>query len=212
VGTHLTDLGKFLAMSQWDDPQSNETRRLPRQPQTGQQPYPQPGYTQPPAGGQRPRFADTTANPFGAASDQAFGIVSTVLALLGGIVGIVALTGLDWFKGGASFSDVNDLLDSRGGQANGFASAYFSWLAWAFLLIAVVAALAASFPSPALRIARVIGVVVGIAAAGLSFLALQWGDFVSYTEVLKHARVGFYLLVVAYLLVGVGAGIGPRKV
>ena len=205
-------------MSQWDDPQSNETRRLPRQPQPGQQPYPQPGYgqqpgypQQPPAG-QRPRFADTTANPFGAASDQAFGIVSTVLALLGGILGIVTLTGLDWFKNGVSFSDVHDALDARGDQTNGFASAYFGWLAWAFLIIAVIAAVAASFPSPALRIVRVIGVVVGIAAAGLSFLALQFGDFVSYTSVLKDARVGFYLMVVAFLLIGVGAGIGPRKV
>ena len=53
--------------------------------------------------------------------------------------------------------------------------------------------------------------VVGIAAAGLSFLALQF-DYISYTDVLKHARVGFYLLVIAYLLVGTGAGIGPRKV
>ncbi len=203
-------------MSQWDDPQNDRTRRLPRQPQYGQQPgYEQPGYQQPgyqPPPGQRPRFADTTANPFGAASDQAFGIVSTVLALLGGIVGIVALTGLDWFKNGVSFSDTNDVLNSAGDRANGFASAYFSWLAWAFLIIAVIAAVAASFPSPALRIVRVIGVVVGIAAAGLSFLALQFGDFVSYTDVLKSARVGFYLLVVAFLLIGVGAGIGPRKV
>ena len=199
-------------MSQWDDPQNNQTRRLPRQPQYGQQPgYEQPGFQQPPPG-QRPRFADSTANPFGAASDQAFGIVSTVLALLGGILGIVTLTGLDWFKGGLSFSDTNDRLNAAGDQANGFASAYFSWLAWAFLIIAVIAAVAASFPSPALRIVRVIGVVVGIAAAGLSFLALQFGDFVSYTDVIKNARVGFYLLVLAYLLIGIGAGIGPRKV
>jgi hypothetical protein len=199
-------------MSQWDDPQNNQTRRLPRQPQYGQQPgYEQPGVQQPPPG-PRPRFTDSTANPFGAASDQAFGIVSTVLALLGGIVGIVALTGLDWFKNGVSFSDTHDALNTEGDRANAFASAYFGWLAWTFLIIAVIAAVAASFPSPALRIARVIGVVVGIAAAGLSFLALQFGDFVSYTDVIKNARVGFYLLVLAYLLVGVGAGIGPRKV
>ena len=201
-------------MSQWD-PQSDKTRRIPRQeqqPQYGQQPgYQQPGYQQP-APGQRPRFTDSTANPFGAASDQAFGIVSTVLALLGGIVGIVALTGLDWFKGGVSFSDTDNVLDNAGDRANGFASAYFGWLAWTFLIVAVIAAVAASFPSPALRIARVVGVVVGIAAAGLSFLALQFGFGPSFTDLIKHARAGFYLLVIAYLLVGVGAGIGPRKV
>ncbi len=203
-------------MTQWD-PHNDETRRMPRQPeysadQYGQDQYSQPGYQQPATPpGQRPRFADTTANPFGAASDQAFGIVSTVLALLGGIVGVVALTGLEWFKNGVTFSDTGDGLDRAGSQANSFASAYFGWLAWTFLIVAVVAAVAASFPSPALRIMRVIGVVVGIAAAGLSFLALQF-DYVSYTDVIKNARVGFYLLVVAFLLVGTGAGIGPRKV
>ncbi|WP_375504378.1 hypothetical protein [uncultured Jatrophihabitans sp.] len=205
----------------FDDPHNSETRRLPRQPQYGQEPYGQqpygqqphgqPGFPQQPPTGQRPRFNDSTANPFGAASDQAFGIVSTVLALLGGIVGVVALTGLEWFKGGATFSDTDNLLDGAGDRANSFASAYFGWLAWTFLIVAVIAALAASFPSPALRIMRVIGVVVGIAAAGLSFLALQW-DIASYSEVIKNARIGFYLLVIAFVLVGTGAGIGPRKV
>jgi hypothetical protein len=205
-------------MSQWDDPQNRETQAYPRQnPQVS---YGQPNYPQ--ANGQpnyqvarQPRFADSTANPFGAASDQQFGIVSTVLALLGGILGIVTLTGLEWFHlkfgGSASFGDVHDALKANPSSATGFASAYFGWLAWTFLIVAVLAGVMASFPSPALRAFRVIGVVVGFAAAGLSFLAIQLQQG-SYFDYLKEARIGFYLMVVAYLLAGIGAAIGPRKV
>lgn len=169
----------------------------------------QPGYGDPSA---RAHFRDSTANPFGAASDQAFGIASSVLALLGGIVGVVALTGLEWFAGGISFSDMSSRLDSAGNFANGFSAAYFSWVAWAFLIVAVAAAVMASFPSPALRAFRIIGVVVGFAAAGLSFLALQLIDNSSYTSNLAHARIGFYFMLVAYLCAGAGAAIGPRRV
>ena len=205
-------------MSHWDDPSRGETKRIPRHTEPGpptapgapygrgQQAYGQVPPGRSPAGpgyGAAPgRFRDTTANPFGAASNQAFGIASSVLALLGGIVGIVALTGLEWFKGGISFSDMSSRLDAAGSFANGFSAAYFGWVAWAFLIVAVAAAVMASFPSPALRAFRVIGVVVGFAAAGLSFLALQLVDKSSYTDNLVHARVGFYLMLVAYILAG----------
>jgi hypothetical protein len=201
-------------MTQWDDPQNRETRAYPRQtPQAGygQPEYPQQGYPQQGSPAHQGRFADTTANPFGAASDHAFGIVSTVLALLGGILGIVTLTGLDWFKGSTSFSDVHDGLQADPSGATGFATAYFGWLAWTFLIVAVLAGVMASFPSPALRAFRIIGVVVGFAAAGLSFLAIQL-DQGSYLDYLKAARIGFYLMIIAYLLAGIGAAIGPRKV
>jgi hypothetical protein len=210
-------------MSQWDDPSRGETRRMPRHDQPGRPTQPGPPYARgqqvpqnrpPTYAGEPPRghFRDTTANPFGAASDQAFGIASSVMALLGGIVGIVALTGLEWFKGGISFSDMSSRLDSAGSFANGFSAAYFGWVAWVFLIVAVAAAVMASFPSPALRAFRIIGVVVGFAAAGLSFLALQLVDNSSYTSNLAHARIGFYLILIAYILAGVGAAIGPRRV
>lgn len=206
-------------MTQWDDPNNRETRayRQPAQPQYG--PPPGDPYGQQAAyeaeRQRRARFEDSTNNPFGAASDQAFGIVGTVLALLGGILGIVTLTGLEWFNGGINgsrdFSDVHDAI-SASPNSPGFATAYFGWLAWVFLIVAVVAGVMASFPSPALRAFRVIGTVVGFAAAGLSFLAIQINTQVGYVEYLKHARIGFYLMVIAYILAGTGAAIGPRKV
>jgi hypothetical protein len=131
-----------------------------------------------------------------------------VLGLLGGVAGVVALTGVEWFGGqfGAlKFGDVR----SRG--TTGFATAYYGWLAWAFLIVGVLCAVLSSFPNPALRVLRIIGVVIGFAAAGLSFLALQANDGTKYTTYLGAARVGFYLLVLAYILIGIGAAYGPRR-
>jgi hypothetical protein len=175
----------------------------------GQQPYGQPPYgQQPPPGYGRP------ANPFGPESDETFGIIGAVLGLLGGVAGVVALTSVEWFGGGpftgsVSFSDVRSGIGQGG--STGFASAYFGWLAWAFLIVGVVCAVLSSFPNPALRVLRIIGVVIGFAAAGLSFLALQVSPSLSYVTCLAHARVGFYLLVIAYILVGIGAAYGPRR-
>jgi hypothetical protein len=62
-----------------------------------------------------------------------------------------------------------------------------------------------------MRMLRIIGVVIGFAAAGLSFLALQVNETTSYLTYLAGARVGFYLAVVAYILIGIGAAYGPRR-
>jgi hypothetical protein len=177
-----------------------------QQPQYGQPPYQQPGYGQP-GYGQPPGYG-RPANPFGPESNDTFGITGAVLGLLGGIAGIVALTAVEWFGGrfnGLMFGDVRTL-----GTA-GFAAAYFGWLAWAFLIIGVVCAVLSSFPNPALRVLRIIGVVIGFAAAGLSFLALQVNQSYPYTTYLAAARVGFYLAVIAYILIGIGAAYGPRR-
>ena len=184
------------------------------QPQYGQQPsYGQPQYgQQSPYGqsqyGQRPGYG-RPANPFGPESNDTFGITGAVLGLLGGIAGIVALTSVEWFGGSQlgslTFGDVQNL------GTMGFASAYFSWLAGAFLIIVAICAVLSSFPNPAVRVLRIIGVVIGFAAAGLSFLALQVNQARPYTTYLVGARVGFYLLVIAYVLIGIGAAYGPRR-
>lgn len=206
-------------MTQWNDPQGRrpedwEVQQTQAMPPAGQQPgYPrqQPGY--PPQQGQPSR--QPPINPFGTTSNESFGIAGTVLALLAGVVGIVSFTALDWFtatgpQGLRSFSDLHDAAD-RSGFA-GFASAYFSYLAWLFLIITVLAAVGSSFPSPAVRALRIIGVVVGVAAAGLSFLAIRLSDGADYSQFIKHASVGFYLAVIAFLLAAVGAAIGPSRV
>ena len=184
--------------------ESQPTQYIPPASQSG---YEQPGYQQPGHPQQAQRAGQPPVNPFGAQSNDTFGIAGTVLALLGGILGVVAITSLDWYTNGITFSKVSD-----SGVANGFASTYFSWFAWTALVVTVIAAVGSSFPSPAVRALRIIGVVIGVATAGLSFLAVRVDDNGVYTDYIKHARAGFYLLVIAYLLAAIGAGIGPSKV
>jgi hypothetical protein len=176
------------------------------QPPYGQQPYGTPQYGQPPYG-RPPGYGPS--NPFGPESNDTFGITGAVLGLLGGVAGVVALTAVEWYGGRFApmmFGDVRTRLGT-----SGFADAYYSWLAWAFLLIGVLCAVLSSFPNPALRVLRIIGVVIGFAAAGLSFLAVQASNGIAYVSYLGAARVGFYLLVIAYILIGIGAAYGPRR-
>lgn len=196
-------------MTQWNDPQGRDPRFQEPTVQYGGDQLGQPRYGSPQPGRRGPQGP----NPFGTEGNDEFGIVGMVFGLLGGVVLLVSFTALDWYKGtNISFSDVHDRLSGAGDSAKGFASAYFSWFAWTFLIIAVLAAVGSSFPSPALRAARVIGVVAAFTAAGLSFLAVQLTDQPGYLDYLKNARVGFYFAVIGFVLVGVGAAIGPRKV
>lgn len=198
----------------WNDPPARDPRYNDPTVQYGRDQFGQPVYGQQPAQpDRRGRYGPQGPNPFGTEGNEQFGIVGMVLGLLGGVLLIVCFTALDWYSGAnSSFSNIHDGLDAAGGAAKGFASAYFSWFAWTFLVVSVLAAVGSSFPSPALRAARVIGVVAAFAAAGLSFLAVQLTDQRSYLYFLEHARVGFYLTVIGFVLVGVGAAIGPRKV
>jgi hypothetical protein len=210
-------------MSQWNEPPADPYGQTRHNPAPGQQPgYPpqQPGYGQPGYG--QPGYGQPGMGPRGPYPPQnadSFGIVGTVMALLGGVVLVVSLTALDWFAdfggtrsgGNATFGDVSDVVGNSS-AAKGFASAYFGWLAWVFVIVVVIAGVLASVPSPALRVFRIIGVVVGFAAAGLSFLAIQLFDNTSYLEYLKHARIGFYFAVIGFVVAGIGAAIGPRHV
>jgi hypothetical protein len=207
-------------MSQWNEPQGDPYGQTRNNPAYGQQPPP-PGYPQQPGyapqgygqPGMGPRGPYVPPNP------DSFGIVGTVMALLGGVVLVVSFTALEWFAdfggtqsgGSVSFGDVSNVVGNSS-AAKGFASAYFGWLAWLFVIVVVVAGVLASVPSPALRVFRIIGVVVGFAAAGLSFLAIQLFDNSSYLDYLKHARIGFYFAVIGFVVAGIGAAIGPRHV
>ncbi len=190
-------------MTQWNAP-DNDPYRQPTQgyPQgygpgyAPQDPYARPAYGQP--------------GYVAPVSSDSFGIAGTVLALLGGILAVVAFTAVNWFSGSnTTFGDISDRL---GGNANGFATAYFGWLGWVFLVVAVVAGVLSSVPTPALRVFRIVGTVVGFAGAGLTFLAIDLANGTSYSQYIEHARLGFYFAVIGLALAGIGAAIGPRRV
>ncbi|MDT4917661.1 MAG: hypothetical protein QOH89_2361 [Pseudonocardiales bacterium] len=142
-----------------------------------------------------------------------FGIVGTVLAVLGAAACVVSFTALDWFKelGNGKFSDLSDLTGQDGAGATGIATLYFGWLAWVLLAAAVVAAILANLPSGVSSAMRPIGALLGLAGIGATLWAVGIAHGRGWTFFLKRADIGFYVALGGFLLITIGALIGPRR-
>ena len=203
-----------------------------QQPAYGQPAYGQPAYGQPayqqqsaygqPVYGQQPAYGQPAYGyPAGRAPVSAqFGVVGAAIAAVGAILLIISFTALSWFSdfGGSSHvSDIHRILAESSSFAGGVAKVYFGWLSWVLLVVVVVAALLANLPSPAATAFRILGPIVAAAAIALTFVAINLSGASAgpgapaYSEYLKHAWLGFYFAVAGFLLVGIGAIIGPRR-
>src|SRR6202011_3192641 len=94
-----------------------------------------------------------------------FGILGALLTAAGALLIVLAFTVFNWFKGPSDtsrFSDLHRELSHLGGLAEGMSKAYFSWLGWALLALAVLTALIATAPTLGGPF-RIIGPVGGIA-------------------------------------------------
>ena len=191
----------------------------------GQQGYPQQqGYPpqeqypqQPPQQRAQSRRGQQYANAYGApvGSGAQFGVVGATLAGIGFILLIIAFTAVTWTKQGgisASFGDVGTTLDNSSNAA-GVASTYFGWLAWTLAVVGVIVAVAANLPSPASGPLRALGAVLAAAAIAFSFLAVKLTNSttIGYFDYFKHLNVGFYLAILGFLLMGIGALVGPKR-
>jgi hypothetical protein len=155
---------------------------------------------------------------------ERLGVAGTLLVVIGAALVLTAYTALDWYKhdsgqGASHFSAVHDALRALHsvGGANAISYAYFSWLAWVLLAVAVIGALVANLPTSAVRVSRLVGSVVallGLIATALS-IQLTSGDrvasTVSYADYVKKAGFGFYVGLAGFLVIGIGALIGPRR-
>jgi hypothetical protein len=174
-----------------------------------------PGYGPPP--GSPSGGYNAPPNPYGGgARTQSFGVVGAAIAIVGAAAVIIAFTALDWFKGGSSkVSDIKTVLDAApSNDVSGLANAYFSWLCWVLLAVAAIAAIAANAPSPASGPLRGVGVVVGLAGAVLTLFAIKLSSSgpQGLSDYLKDARIGFYFAIVGFVVIAVGAAMGPRRV
>jgi hypothetical protein len=170
-----------------------------QQPQYGQQ-YGQPPYGQPP-------------NPYGRSPvTYEFGVVGTVTAAIGAILVVIAFTAVNWGKtGGTKFSDIGSRLDDAGPYASGLGKAYFGWLGWLLLVVTIVLCVAACAPSPAAQALRAFGAVVAAISIAVTFFAIRLGVNDAYSDDIKNVRIGFYFTIAGFLLLGIGALIGPRR-
>jgi hypothetical protein len=189
----------------------------PTSPGTGPQSSPEqqpgyaasPGYGQPAAmGPETTRMARLDPGP-----SLAFGVLGTVIAAVGAVLVVLAFTMLDWLTRGSEadshFRTIHRVLTRDAVPAAGTAKLYFSWLGWALLVAVVVFALLANLPSPLTNAFRVIGALGAAAAIAVTFVAIKLADGPAYSEYLKHARIGFYVAVGGFLLIGIGALVGP---
>lgn len=211
-----------MTSGNYGPPENSGQPAQPSQPAYGQQPpgygeapppgqYGQPGYGQPAHG-----YAPGAPAPYTQPTERrGLGLSGLILTALGAIACVIAFTAVDWYKGGKShFSDVSNVVDQadKVGFATGAAKVYFSWLAWVLLAAAVILAIIANLPTPVSGAFRALGALVGLAAIGMTFWAVQFLHHQgAYSEYIKNARVGFYLTLAGFLLITIGALIGPRR-
>lgn len=155
----------------------------------------------------------------GASGGRSFNVAGAAVAVLGAIAVLIAYLVLDWFKGShSSFSDIHKILGSAPSQAvSSLADWYFSWLGWVLLAVAAILAIAANAPTSAHGALRAAGAVVAIAGAVITFFAIKiFSTNVSANDGLfdyvKDARLGFYVALAGFIVVAIGALMGPRRV
>jgi hypothetical protein len=217
--------GQPLQQPYGQPPQQPYGQQPPQQPY-GQQPYgqpPQQPYGQPPQApyGQaqqygQPMYGGSAPPPspyVSTATGQRFGIVGAAVALVGAALVVVAFTAVNWYNHLPFRSHLDDLrkIADHSDVVTGVAKAYFTWLGWVLLAAAVVATLVAVLPNPAANAFRALGLIIGLAGAGLAFWAIKFDSDTGYSQFIKHARAGFYLTVGGFLLLAIGAAFGPGR-
>jgi hypothetical protein len=135
----------------------------------------------------------------------------------------------------STFREISDAYDKIKGQIRaagggaflkdlhfGIGPTYFGWLAWVLLAVTVLFAVVAALPTSAATAFRWLGAGIAIVAIALTFWAIylisvtgqlrtQIGGSPRYSDFLSHTAVGFYLAVGGFLLIAIGALIGPRR-
>jgi hypothetical protein len=173
---------------------------------------PQPGQM----GEMTTRFARVDPGP-----SQGLGVVSVAVTVVGAALLVVAYTALNWYDGGGSshVSDLHSNIDSAGAFSYAApAKIYFGWLGWVLVVVAIAAALVAALPVIG-RVFQIVAPVVAVVALAMTFLAIRLftndtgvgGPPDGYGDFLGHASIGFYLALGGFLLVGIGAAIGPSR-
>ncbi|MDQ2796795.1 MAG: hypothetical protein M3Y06_06485, partial [Actinomycetota bacterium] len=149
--------------------------------------------------------------------------VGGVLAVVGAILGVIAFTAPAWFSGTANskFSDIHKILTAPETKtyATTISRYYFGWLGWVLLAAAVATAILAVLPGIG-SVFRIIAPIVAVAGLVITFIAIKFfndkaatvsSQFSSYSTYLKHARLGFWLTVGAFVLLAIGGALGPRR-
>jgi len=162
-----------------------------------------------------PRYGAPAGDPYNtpARREDTIGVVGLVIALIGVAALLVSFLAVDWFSAKISHFDFSDLHDAATSGSSGNPEVfklYFNWLGWVMLAAVAVIAIVANLPTPASPALRVLGLLIGLAGVGLTFWSIKLPS-VAYSDVIKEARLGFYLAAGGFLFAGIGAVIGPQR-
>jgi hypothetical protein len=150
-------------------------------------------------------------------------VASIGVLAAGTVLLILALGQLSWYhqssnRDAAPDTHFDDFINTLGGRdASALVDAYFPTLAWVLLAAAVVAVVVANLRTALTAPARIAGVVIGLAAVVLTYLALAQLFHVTYNPaatnsergVFLGSRPGLWCALVGYLLCAVAAAIAP---
>jgi hypothetical protein len=137
------------------------------------------------------------------------------VTLAGAVLVLLALTTLDWLsvRGDSTFAQISARLHVMGPYASGLAIAYFNWLGWVAFGVVLAVAVLAALPTAHPAVLRVAGLLLGVAAAALTIWSVKLSatSVPSLGDTLSSQRAGFYAAVVGFVLMGVGAALGPSR-
>ncbi|MCU1656213.1 MAG: hypothetical protein JWO57_869 [Pseudonocardiales bacterium] len=148
------------------------------------------------------------------------GVAGITTLVAGAVLVLLSFTAFDWYgaasgadsRGAIRFHDLHSLAGLPG--MPGLPKAYFGWLAWILLMVVILVGLAANMPSPATPALRAGGLLIGLAGAGATYVALSklLDATGSSGGVFDHAKIGLWLALAGYVVAGAGAAVGARRV
>jgi hypothetical protein len=141
--------------------------------------------------------------------------------LVGGAAVLLSFVGLDWYgypSSGANRVDAVTFADLAANEdapgMPGIVTTYFDWLGWVLLILVVAIGATAKIASRSATALGVAGALVGVAGSASTYWAVQeatsFGDEGGYA--FQSAAVGLWFALCGFLLAGIGAVIGPRRV
>src|SRR5438067_7570446 len=143
------------------------------------------------------------------------GVPGLILIIIGAILLMLSFTALSWYGtsaeadsvGRITFSKLHTITSLGGGSRA--PRWYFSWAAWLLLLAVILIGLLANLPVPGGLVLRVLGFLIGLTGALVTWYSLHQLFKHSDHGVFDHARVGLWFAFIGFPLAGVGALIGP---
>jgi hypothetical protein len=150
------------------------------------------------------------------------GALGVTLVVAGVVLVILAVASLQWYRvdpgvdvagSGFTFRDLQQNADQLHAPV---AAAYFSWLAFALGLGALVAGVLANLPTVGTNVLRLVGFLIGVAGVVGTYYALAQLFYAQRAaggashSVLENASYGVWCALAGFLLAALGAVLGPR--